>query len=642
MNYNSNVTHSGVGKALAHRNLRQVSSTLLQSMAPPHPQPPPSGHVTTTVLINNIHCASCLSYIQEVLSALQPAPLSTTANYVSHEVAIIHFPEHSAGDISRALSEAAFEVQSVRTEDEFGHTIYEQDVVQVDQEWLEQAAQTVSKQASTLSSVKATAHPGLLGDANHQPKEKHMEHCVACQTSNEEVEVSGDVIVTIPAVQNFTATLSVAGMTCAACILSIKEGVQELIFLEDVGVSLLTNSATVTFAGPKDNIDQIVEKIEDRGYGCHVENIVEVDGLQKGGDEQAERTVMIRIAGMFCDHCPQRVLEALSSSFPGHLTIDKPPSHQDPTIVVIYHPQHGIITIRDILDTIHGVNDQLKATIYHPPTIEERSRAMQLREQRRLLLRLLLSFIVAISTFLIGVVGMSLVPSTNRERIFFKEKCRAEWALFFLATPVMFLAADIFHVRAIKEIQALWGRSSKVPILRRFYRFGSMNLLMSAGTSVAYFPSIAVLALDSPKTDETNGKLSTYFDAVVFLTTFILAGRYLEAYSKPKTGDAVSMLGKLRPTEALLVRFNPDSENSQSSLLTTNVEKINVDLLEVGDVVRVLRGAYPPADGTVALGNSTFDESSLTGESRPITKNAGNQVFAGTVNTGRPISVRWL
>ncbi|KAH8695825.1 HAD-like domain-containing protein [Phaeosphaeriaceae sp. PMI808] len=81
-------------------------------------------------------------------------------------------------------------------------------------------------------------------------------------------------------------------------------------------------------------------------------------------------------------------------------------------------------------------------------------------------------------------------------------------------------------------------------------------------------------------------------------------------------------------------------EDSQPPLPTTNVEKINVDLLEVGDVVRVLRGASPPADGTVTFGDSTFDESSLTGESRPITKNVGDQVFAGTVNTGKPISVR--
>ena len=321
---------------------------------------------------------------------------------------------------------------------------------------------------------------------------------------------------------------------------------QELEFLEDVNVSLLTNSATVTFVGPKDNIDRIVERIEDRGYGCQVENIVEVGGLQED-DELAERTVMIRIAGMFCDHCPQRVLEALSSSFPGLLVVDKAPSHEDPIITITYHPQPGIITIRDILAAIHGVNDQFKATIYHPPTIEERSRAMQLRERRRLLLRLLLSFIVAIPTFLISVVWRSLVPSTNPVRIFFEGRMwagantRAEWALFFLATPVMFLAADVFHVRAIKEIRALWGRNSKVPILRRFYRFGSMNLLMSAGTSVAYFPSIAVLALDSRKTGQRNGQISTYFDAVVFLTMFILAGRYLEAYSKAKTGDAVTI-----------------------------------------------------------------------------------------------------
>lgn len=189
-----------------------------------HPQPPPKGHVTTTVLINNIHCASCLSYIQEVLNTLQPSPLSTIANYVSHEVTIIHLPELSANGISRALSDAAFEVKSVRTEDEFGNGTYEQDAVQAPQEWLEQAAQILSEQVSTLSWRQTTAHPGLLCDTNHQRSEKHIEHCVACQKSNEKVEMSKDVIVTIPEAQKFTAALSIAGMTCAACILSINEG----------------------------------------------------------------------------------------------------------------------------------------------------------------------------------------------------------------------------------------------------------------------------------------------------------------------------------------------------------------------------------------------------------------------------------
>ncbi|KAK5550305.1 hypothetical protein LTR46_011693 [Exophiala xenobiotica] len=535
-----------------------------------HPlHPPPAGHVTTTVLINNVHCASCLSYIHKVLSTLQPAPLTITANYISHEVTIVHFPDHSATDIARALSDAAFEVQSVQTEDESGHIIYEQDLVQTDQEWLEQAAQMLSEQASTLSRYQTAAHHEFRDDPGYQLDEKHLDHCVLCQKANEKAETSQDVIVNIPEAQKFTATLSITGMTCAACILSINEGLQGLQFLTDVSVSLLTNSATVSFTGPKDNIDQIVERIEDRGYDCHVESIVGVGQLQQT-KQLVERTTMIRIAGMFCDQCPRRVIDALSSPFQGRLAIDKPPSYDDPIIF----------------------------------------------------------------------------PRLTAYEIFFQQNMwtgadtRAEWALFFLATPVMFLAADVFHIRAIKEIRALWSRNSKVPVLRRFYRFGSMNLLMSAGTSVAYFPSIAVLALESQKTGQHNRRQSTYFDAVVFLTMFILAGRYLEAYSKSKAGDAVTMLGKLRPTEALLVRSNPETEKSELSLPITNCGRINVNVLEVGDVVRVLYGVSPPADGTIVLRDSTFDESSLTGESRPITKNTGDQVFAGTINTGKPINVR--
>src|SRR5258706_7310146 len=69
---------------------------------------------------------------------------------------------------------------------EVGH---EPDTVQARQEWLEQAAQRLSKQASTLSWHQTTAHLGLLGDSNRQPNNKHIEHCVACQKSNEQFEI---------------------------------------------------------------------------------------------------------------------------------------------------------------------------------------------------------------------------------------------------------------------------------------------------------------------------------------------------------------------------------------------------------------------------------------------------------------------
>lgn len=73
------------------------------------------------------------------------------------------------------------------------------------------------------------------------------------------------------------------------------------------------------------------------------------------------------------------------------------------------------------------------------------------------------------------------------------------------------------------------------------------------------------------------------------------------------------------------------------------VRKVTVDLLEVGDVVRVPKGSTPPADGhIVSKMGSSFDESSLTGESRPIMKNPGDKVFVGTINKGAAVDVSTL
>ena len=198
--------------------------------------------------------------------------------------------------------------------------------------------------------------------------------------------------------------------------------------------------------------------------------------------------------------------------------------------------------------------------------------------------------------------------------------------MWVLATPVYFLAADTFHRRAFKEVKALWRPGSRFSIAHRFTRFGSMNMLMSLGTSIAYFASIVELALAA--TEKSSGSMNdSYFDAVVFLTMFLLIGRFLEAYSKAKTGDAVTSLGNLRPKEAVLV------VPGQGDV------KIPTDLLEVGDAVRVHHGTSPPFDGMVLEGCTDFDESSLTGESRPVKKESGDTVYSGTVNKGSPVKI---
>jgi P-type Cu+ transporter len=205
---------------------------------------------------------------------------------------------------------------------------------------------------------------------------------------------------------------------------------------------------------------------------------------------------------------------------------------------------------------------------------------------------------------------------------------------------------------------------------------------VSAGVSVGYFSSIGLLGLAAaqPASPSGMGDSTTYFDSVVFLTMFLLAGvynyyymmkdnnthshegRYLEAYSKARTADAISALALLRPTEALLLSptgsfdavksdrsYNDDLEkgdpDSTGGALSTNpgfkVERIAANLLEVGDILRINRGASPPADAIIVSGtDSAFDESSLTGESKLIKKTLGDKIFLGTVNKGEVVDAR--
>ena len=194
---------------------------------------------------------------------------------------------------------------------------------------------------------------------------------------------------------------------------------------------------------------------------------------------------------------------------------------------------------------------------------------------------------------------------------------------------------------------------------------------------MAYFSSIVLLALaasTSPSLDN-RGDTTTYFDSVVFLTMLLLIGtplavtlssipdrgpgRYLEAYSKTRTGDAITSLARLRPVEAFVVgsgKKSPianfrsidddiemgktDKEAEEAiSKYGSRVEKVHVDLMEIGDVIRVPTGSTPPMDGVVVSGHSLFDESSVTGESKPIKKNIGDHVFLGTINIGPAVDV---
>lgn len=180
----------------------------------------------------------------------------------------------------------------------------------------------------------------------------------------------------------------------------------------------------------------------------------------------------------------------------------EPPTLQDPILRLTYDPSPPAFTIRDIVSAITSSNDlQFKVTIDNPPSLEDRARLLQAQERRSLLHRLGFSVLIAIPTFIIGVVFMSLVSPNDPTRSFLMEPMwmgnasRIQWSLFFLATPVMFYSAGSFHQRGLKEIRALWRRGSRTPVWKRFVRFGSMNLLVRTFVSYSFTSSAVSLTL---------------------------------------------------------------------------------------------------------------------------------------------------
>ncbi|KAI4272683.1 MAG: hypothetical protein L6R38_006538, partial [Xanthoria sp. 2 TBL-2021] len=657
---------------------------------------PAETYWVSTALLRNIHCTSCISHIQEVLSNFGPQISCSSVSILNQSVEVRHQTTLPIRELCAALDEEAFDVVFATTKDEFGSLVDSLDYSEHHAGWMETAlGRCCSPETAQARERSYSTRPEL------DRKARHTSFCKTCRNAEADemaLEVLGESsikyheksieddeysvratvgsIATVPEgyprriEEPVTATadtqpqhgltVMISGMTCASCTNSITAAVQELDFVSKVEVSLLTHSAKVEYTGGRDMAGEIIDLIEDVGFEASIgevkplaAEITKVTSTSRS--PTAQRSVQLSIDGMFCQHCPGRLVNSLTTKYPSHLIIEDVPSIEKPIIRLIYTPSPGLLTIRDIVSTIDAVHEKFNTQVYHPPSIEDQSRLMQAQERKILTRRLVLCFFTSIPTLLIGVVWMSLVSTTNSARKYFETAVwsgtvtRAQWALCILATPIMFCAASVFHVHAMKEIRALWRPKSQVPILRRFYRFGSMNLLVSAGTSVAYFSSIALL-IQGARTKQTTTAMSgkpQYFDAVVFLTTFILLGKFIEAYSKAKTGSAVTMLGQLRPQEAILVlpTTSRDKDQSRSSSQETQAvsasrtQTISVDLLEIGDVVVVPSGSSPPADSIIVSGVSRFNESSLTGEARDVPKNEGDQVFAGTVNTGNPVQV---
>ena len=162
------------------------------------------------------------------------------------------------------------------------------------------------------------------------------------------------------------------------------------------------------------------------------------------------------------------------------------------------------------------------------------------------------------------------------------------------------------------------------PYLLGFYRFlrygkANMDTLIGIGTLAAFLYSFTVSAFGNILKNFINVE-HTYYDVVIVVITFIALGKYLEARSKIKTGDAIEKLLNLQAKTALVVRGGKEIE-------------IPINEVMHSDLMIIKPGAKIPVDGIITEGTSFIDESMVTGEPMPVKKKIGDSVVAGTLNT---------
>ncbi|MEL0457282.1 heavy metal translocating P-type ATPase [Flavobacteriaceae bacterium SZ-1-7] len=181
------------------------------------------------------------------------------------------------------------------------------------------------------------------------------------------------------------------------------------------------------------------------------------------------------------------------------------------------------------------------------------------------------------------------------------------WVQFALSIPVVFYATWMFFERAYKSIKT-WNLN--------------MFTLIGIGSGVAWLFSVVGMLFPDvfPEQFKTeSGAVHVYFEAATVILTLVLLGQLLEARAHSKTNSAVKELLKLAPNKAIKIVDGEEVE-------------VNIDDIELNDILKVKPGDKIPVDGIITEGNTSIDESMITGEPIPVNKEEGDKVNSGTIN----------
>jgi len=301
------------------------------------------------------------------------------------------------------------------------------------------------------------------------------------------------------------------------------------------------------------------------------------------------KTISAPIIGMTCASCVARVEKSLKK-IEGIENVNVNFASEKATFQI----DDNKVKYDQIISTIKDAGyeiDLKKDEVNNQSEKEKISQSFKDEFEQKLKKDLILSVILTIPILLLSMSGDLF---NNVFTIDQKNKI-----LFLFTLPMVFITGKRFFT-------ITWNN------LKHFVV--DMNTLVAVGTGSAVIFSTIISLFPSILTSD-----HVYFDTAAVIITLILLGRYLEAKAKSKTGTAIKKLIGLRPTTAFVKKDG-------------KIFEINLSQLKIDDIVVVKPGSKIPADGTILNGNSSIDESMITGESIPVEKKINSKVIGGTIN----------
>ena len=377
-------------------------------------------------------------------------------------------------------------------------------------------------------------------------------------------------------------TISISGMTCAACAQRIEKAVSKLDGVSKASVNFATEKLSVEYDNQKVSMPKFEETIGKIGYGVI--------------RELPKNTVTIPIGGMTCAACAQRIEKALGKQ-DGITRVSVNLATEKATIE--YDPQKIKLS---------GIRQGIEKLGYKALEIEKKNQVDtdKLRKEKEIKIlwrKFTVSIIFAVPLLYLAMGSMI-------------------WWLRFpipaFIDPMQFpLMYAFVQIALIIPVIIAGYKFYTVGFKALLQRSPNMDSLIAIGTSAAILYSLySTFQITQGDFGAASG---LYFETAGVIITLILLGKSLEAVSKGKTSEAIKKLMGLAPKTAIVIIDGKE--------VVTSIDEVEID-----DLILVRPGEKIPVDGVVLEGYTAIDESMLTGESMPIDKKAGDKVYAASIN----------